>query len=138
MSYVVAVLSLLSPYGYDLSVANPPVVPGLDTALIGAGCVFAFTATYSLGKSYGVLPMNRGLRFDGAYRLVRHPIYASYALLDLGLALGAPSARNTLVLIVALTLYALRARYEEALLLVSQAYRDYTERVRYRFIPYVI
>lgn len=132
-AYVVATLSVLSPYAYD--VWAPTLIDGLDSALVAAGCVCAFTATWSLGRAYGVLPMHRGLRSHGAYAIVRHPVYASYIAMDVGIVVGAFSVRNILVFMAALGLVYRRALYEESLLRLHAGYSSYARNVPDRFLP---
>jgi protein-S-isoprenylcysteine O-methyltransferase Ste14 len=43
-----------------------------------AGLAFAVAGILSLNTSVGLLPANRGVRTTGAYRAVRHPLYAAY------------------------------------------------------------
>jgi protein-S-isoprenylcysteine O-methyltransferase Ste14 len=133
VAYAVAVVSVMSPYAYD--VVATPIARGLDATLVVTGCVLAFLATWSLGRSYGVLPMSRGLRRQGAYAFVRHPLYASYIIMDAGIVVGAFSARNLLVFIAAVGLYFVRALWEEELLLRCTDYADYAASVPNRFFP---
>ena len=73
------------------------VVTGLGFQLVGlAICVASF---FALGRSFGFAPADRGLRRRGPYSVVRHPIYASYFLLQLGYVLQSISVRNVLVMV---------------------------------------
>ena len=77
------------------------------------------------------------LRRDGAYRVVRHPMYGGVLLLVLAWAL----VSSPLALVVwALSVVFLDAkrRREEAWLLARHAdYADYQRQVRSRLIPFV-
>ena len=73
----------------------------------------------------------------GPYRLIRHPAYAGYLSMALGISLGYSSflgLLSTLVLLIPGLVY--RIKVEERLLLVyfGQAYRQYASRTR-RLIP---
>src|SRR5512143_2333781 len=52
--------------------------------LQSAGAALGVAGILSLNRSVGLLPANRGVRFAGAYALVRHPLYASYTLSEAG------------------------------------------------------
>lgn len=109
------------------------VVAGLDLQF--AGLVICVVAFLSLGRSFGFAPADRGLKRRGAYAFVRHPIYASYVLLQLGYVLQSISARNLLVMVLVLSCDAGRALAEERLLAASSTYGAYRARVRWRFVP---
>ena len=72
---------------------------GLGAQLIGlAVCIASFLA---LGRSFGFVAADRGLVRRGPYAVVRHPIYASYFVLQLGYVLQSLSVRNALVMVFA-------------------------------------
>jgi protein-S-isoprenylcysteine O-methyltransferase Ste14 len=106
---------------------------GLGVQLLGlAICLSSFLA---LGRSFGFAAANRGLVARGPYAVVRHPIYASYLLLQGGYVLQSPSLRNGLVLLFVTSCNVGRALAEERLLSQSAGYRVYRNRVRRRLIP---
>jgi protein-S-isoprenylcysteine O-methyltransferase Ste14 len=92
-------------------------------------------ATLALGRSFGIVPANRGIRTRGPYRVVRHPIYAGYLLLLGGFVLAHPSPMNAAVLVAWAVVQARRALVEERLLAQDAAYQVYQRRVRYRLMP---
>jgi len=69
------------------------------------------------------------------YRLVRHPIYASYMVMALGTIIRHISAYNVAVALVGIGLMGFRIAFEERLLKQDSLYRDYMNAVRYRLIP---
>src|SRR5271165_2956269 len=70
---------------------------GLAVQLVGLFiCVWSLSA---LGRSFGFAAADRGLVRRGPYRVIRHPIYASYVLLQLGYLLQSISLRNALVML---------------------------------------
>src|SRR5262249_32721766 len=109
----------------------------LGEALQVGGLSFAVAGLSVLGRSIGVVAANRGVKTAGAYRLVRHPMYAGYLIGYVGYALSYPSARNALL--VAMTLLALNARavVEERFLARDPLYRQYLLRTHWRFVPYL-
>ena len=83
-------------------------------------------------------PMAAGeLRRDGAYGLVRHPIYGGVFLVASAWALVAsPLALLPAALVV--PFFDLKRRREEAWLVAQHdGYEDYRREVRHRFIPFV-
>jgi protein-S-isoprenylcysteine O-methyltransferase Ste14 len=101
------------------------------------GSVLVLVATLRLGRSFAIIAANRGIQTGGLYRLVRHPIYAAYALIFSGFVLTHPSAANALVLLVWLWAQTRRIQAEEQLLAQDHVYRAYHRRVRYRLLPKV-
>ncbi|WP_225248278.1 methyltransferase family protein [Mesorhizobium sp. J8] len=89
----------------------------------------------SLGRSFAILPANRGVVTGGAYRFVRHPIYAGYLSGHILFLLSSFSVYNFTVYAI-ITLFQIhRILREERILALTQEYRDYLGRVRYRLCP---
>jgi protein-S-isoprenylcysteine O-methyltransferase Ste14/uncharacterized membrane protein (UPF0127 family) len=110
-----------------------PVGPTLQII----GTFLAVAAVAGLGRSIGVVAANRGVRTEGLYRFVRHPMYASHLIAYAGYGIAHPSGRNVAItLLVAIVLHA-RAVVEERLLSGDPAYRAYLGRARWRFVPLV-
>jgi protein-S-isoprenylcysteine O-methyltransferase Ste14 len=101
------------------------------------GLVIAITSLAALGRSFGFVAADRGLRGSGPYAVVRHPVYASYLLIQSGYVLQSQSLRNILVVAFVTACNIGRALAEEELLGTSPAYQAYRERVRWRLIPYL-
>jgi protein-S-isoprenylcysteine O-methyltransferase Ste14 len=109
------------------------VVAGLGLQLAGlAVCVMSLLA---LGRSFGFVAADRGLVTRGPYAVVRHPVYASYLLIQSGYLLQSMSLRNVLVMLLASGCNVGRALMEERLLARTPAYRAYRHRVRRRLVP---
>ena len=109
------------------------VATGFVVQAIGlAICIAAFL---SLGRSFGFAAADRGIVRRGPYRFVRHPIYASYFLLQCGYVLQSASVRNVLVLMFVTSCNVGRALAEERLLVSSSEYVQYRARVHRRLIP---
>lgn len=106
---------------------------GQATQLVGIALQLG--ASISLGRSFGLVPANRGIKTGGLYRLVRHPFYFSYLITQAGYILNNPSTRNILVLAVGIGFQVVRIRYEERLLLGDAAYAAYTRSVRWHLVP---
>lgn len=112
----------------------PALVP-LGVALVLVGNVGQAAAKLILRRSFGIAPANRGLKLTGPYRLVRHPMYAGYLLVHVGLLMLMPSALNLLIYVIGWWAQVLRLLAEERLLMEDAAYREYTGQVRYRLVP---
>ena len=94
-----------------------------------------FVALLSLGRSFGIVPANRGIKRAGLYRIVRHPIYASELIFHLGYLLTNPSGRNMVLVVLVIAGQVYRLLAEERLLSGDAAYLDYVRSVRYRLVP---
>lgn len=102
------------------------------------GTVWQFSAKFFLGRSFGLLPAQRGLVLNGPYRVVRHPIYFGYLIGHAGFLLANFSWRNAVVLALLYVAQVYRIRREEAVLAATSGeYRDYQQRVRWRLLPFV-
>jgi protein-S-isoprenylcysteine O-methyltransferase Ste14 len=102
-----------------------------------AGAALALAGMASLGRSFGLLPAVRAVRETGAYRLVRHPLYAAYTVGNLGYLASNPSLRNGVVVAASLGFQVLRIQNEERLLSGEASYRAYMRRTRWRLLPFV-
>ena len=115
---VVAVGATFSPFLMPLwparqASARTELVASSILLLGLVGCVWALR---HLWRSFSVLPQARNLVSSGPYRYVRHPLYSTEILANLGMAIhfGRPFHWAVLVLLVAGQVY--RARREERLL----------------------
>ena len=74
----------------------------------------------------------------GVYAVVRHPIYSGFVPMVLGPALWLGSYASALLAIVPIAVLAVRSVFEERFLKRElKGYDAYTEKVRYRLIPFV-
>ena len=74
----------------------------------------------------------------GLYGLVRHPMYVGALIMMMGIPLALDSYWGLVVLIPGLIALAFRILDEEKMLAQElDGYRDYTEKVHYRLLPYV-
>jgi protein-S-isoprenylcysteine O-methyltransferase Ste14 len=115
-------------------------VEGAEDQLLGQaiqviGVLLQLAAAVSLGRSFGVLPANRGIKSRGMYRVVRHPFYFSYLVTQAGYIMNNPSLRNFSAMAIGTGFQVLRIHYEERLLLRDETYRRYTEGVQWHLVP---
>lgn len=107
----------------------------VGAGLQGVGLVLAAAAFVALGRSFGFAAADRGLKVAGPYRVVRHPLYAAYALLQLGYLVQSLSISNAAVVVAVVSCDVARAVAEEELLGERSSYRDYRARVHWRLVP---
>lgn len=113
-----------------------PLVPAtVCLALMIGGIATQVAAKLILGRSFGIVAANRGVKVIGPYRLVRHPMYAGYTLTHVGFLLAMPSWRNAACYALALGLQVARIFREERVLNADAGYRAFAARVRYRLLP---
>ena len=112
------------------------LAPELVTVIMSAaGLMVVIGGKMSLGRSFGLMPANRGIVSTGLYRLVRHPIYMGYLITHVGFVLANPTLWNALTLIFADLALMVRAKCEEKTLAQDAAYREYQQKVRWRVVP---
>ena len=99
------------------------------------GMLTQISAKVALGRSFGVVAANRGVKVTGLYRFVRHPMYAGYTITQIGFLVASPSWHNTIIYSTVLAIQFARILREERLLNQDPSYRDYASRVQYRLVP---
>ncbi|MGA9723192.1 MAG: isoprenylcysteine carboxylmethyltransferase family protein [Candidatus Binatus sp.] len=99
------------------------------------GVVMTQVARVYMGRSFGILPANRGIVAKGPFRWVRHPIYFGWLILSIGYAMSYPNDRNVMLIVATLPFMVWRIDQEEAHLRADPEYRRYMDRVRYRLLP---
>jgi protein-S-isoprenylcysteine O-methyltransferase Ste14 len=112
------------------------IVPDAATAAIsGAGLLLIIAGKIALGRSFGLMPANRGIVCRGIYRVMRHPIYAGYLVTHAAFLAAHPTGWNLLVLLASDTALLVRAIYEERTLMRDPEYATYMTTVRWRVLP---
>lgn len=124
---------------YFLAVRLSPGIPLIPES-VGAtlqliGIFWQLFAKFSLRRSFGILPANRGVVSSGAYRFVRHPMYLGYFVMDIGFLLANFGLQNVLVYSCQFALQVGRIVREERLLSEDGRYQVYRAKVRFRVIP---
>jgi protein-S-isoprenylcysteine O-methyltransferase Ste14 len=106
---------------------------GTGLQVVGLTCVIVSFVT--LGKSFGIVAANRGLKVGGPYRFVRHPIYMSHSMTLIGFTLANLWWYNALVLVLVTVFQVLRIQAEERVLAATSDYESYRRSVRWRLVP---
>jgi protein-S-isoprenylcysteine O-methyltransferase Ste14 len=99
------------------------------------GVLLALVSLATLGRSFGLVAANRGVKTRGPYRLVRHPAYTGYLISYVGYVLENPGPANVALLLLGTAFQLLRIREEEQLLVRDSRYEQYRSSVRYRLVP---
>lgn len=102
-----------------------------------SGFLFQIGALLSLNRSFGLLPAHRGVKSDGLYRWVRHPLYTAYTFGFLGYVINNFDFYNVAVLLFATFLQVLRILNEETFLLRYEEYAAYAARTKWRLVPLI-
>jgi protein-S-isoprenylcysteine O-methyltransferase Ste14 len=132
---VVTFLSLVGPTMLRV-VPGAGLLPDMLTAVVSSvGLLIVIAGKITLGRSFGIVPANRGVVSGGPYEFVRHPIYAGYLLSHVAFACAYPTAWNVSVIVLCDTALVVRALYEEKLLKTDGVYQSYCERVAWHIVP---
>ena len=99
------------------------------------GVALALVSLGVLGRSFGLVAANRGIKTGGPYGVVRHPAYTGYLISYIAYVAENPSLRNFVLLLVGTAFQVIRIAEEELVLAADSAYARYRRRVRYRLIP---
>ena len=117
-----------------------PLVANWATDLIAvAGLLILIWARVSLGRNIGFVPAQREVVSRGAYAYMRHPVYTGGLLTTLAFLLRAYSPHNALLIALRILWFIpTKSLVEEDFLRQDPQYVAYMQRVRARWIPYVI
>jgi protein-S-isoprenylcysteine O-methyltransferase Ste14 len=137
-SFAAGLVTLVSVLGPPMLRTGdaPALAPDLVTTVLSAiGLGIAVLGKASLGRSFGLVPANRGVVVRGPYTLVRHPIYLGYLFTHVTFFAQYPTMWNGVVLLLADTALIFRALMEERVLSEDVAYQGYCQRVSWHLVP---
>jgi protein-S-isoprenylcysteine O-methyltransferase Ste14 len=106
---------------------------GLVLVILAAG--LSLVSLLTIGRLFGVRPALRGLVTRGPYRLVRHPIYLSYVIADIGYNLQEWNLGTILLVLVGWASLFYRIKAEERVLSQHSGWAGYAGSVRSRVFP---
>jgi protein-S-isoprenylcysteine O-methyltransferase Ste14 len=131
-------VSYLYPYAQVIYLGWMPGIPawpegGFVLVTLAAG--LSLVSLLTLGKLFGIRPALRGLMTKGPYRLVRHPMYLSYVIGDIGYNLQEWNLGSALIVLAGWVSLVYRIEAEERLLSRDEGWSQYAASVRYRLLP---
>jgi protein-S-isoprenylcysteine O-methyltransferase Ste14 len=112
-------------------VASPAA--GLVLVTLAAG--LSLVSLLAMGRLFGVRPALRGLVTKGPYRFVRHPMYLSYILADIGYNLQEWNFVTLFLVLVGWMSLFYRIHAEERMLSQHAEWPAYAVLARYRLFP---
>ena len=118
------VAGMFITYLYVIIGTKPICLPLLPAAYV-LMVVMAFLSVIAIinpGRSFGIVPANRGIKTRGFYAVVRHPIYTLYMLHDIRWNLHCSSVHNCCVFVLYCLITYSRAKREERILRHDPAY----------------
>jgi protein-S-isoprenylcysteine O-methyltransferase Ste14 len=132
---VLTAISLIGPPLVKPAHVAPIVSEALTVGISAIGLLVVIAGKASLGRSFGLMPANRGIVSTGLYQMVRHPIYLGYLITHVAFLAANPTTWNLAVLLIADLGLMARAMCEETTLARDPEYRTYQTRVRWRVLP---
>jgi len=109
--------------------------PVAGLVLVTLAAVLSLVSLLTIGRRFGVRPALRGLVTSGPYRFVRHPMYLSYILADIGYNLQEWNFVTVLLVLVGWMSLFYRIHAEERVLSQHAEWPAYMILVRYRLFP---
>jgi protein-S-isoprenylcysteine O-methyltransferase Ste14 len=132
---VITAMSMLGPPLLRAG-AEAPLLPDVLTATLStAGLALVIAAKLTLGRSFGLVPANRGVVDRGPYTFMRHPIYTGYVISHLAFLAAHPTVTNIGLIVAADSALVLRALLEERTLIKDERYQSYCARVGWHLVP---
>jgi len=135
LAVVVAYAYPYAQVAYLRWIPGTPAWPQAATPLVLLAACWSFASLLTLGRAFGVRPALRTLTTTGPYRLVRHPIYLSYVIADVGYNLDEWNAGTALLVVAGWAAMVYRIRAEERVLARDEGWPTYRTSVRYRLLP---
>jgi protein-S-isoprenylcysteine O-methyltransferase Ste14 len=124
---------------FFLQKGNALVANWITNSLAILGLLVMLWARISLGRNIGMVPAQRELVHSGAYAFMRHPVYTGVLLTSTAFVLRAYSPLNVLLMGLGIFWFIpVKSLVEENFLRADPQYAAYMQRVRARWIPFVI
>jgi len=134
-SSMAVIIAYAYPYAQVICLRESPgyvAWPGGGLALVTFAAGLSLVTLLTLGRLFGVRPAVRGLATSGPYRFIRHPMYLSYILADIGYNLEEWNLVTLLLVLIGWAALVYRIYAEERLLAQHSGWPRYAASVRYR------
>lgn len=131
----VTFVSLIGPPLLRAGKEAPLFADAVTAAVSTVGLLLVIAAKMVLGRSFGLVPANRGVVDGGPYGLMRHPIYAGYVLAHVAFLAAHPTVANVVLVLASDSALIVRALMEERTLSSDDRYRAYCSRVTWHLVP---
>lgn len=135
VSLLLTLISVGGPFLLRPSDLVSPIPDAATVSLSAFGLVIVIAGKLTLGRSFGIVPANRGVVTAGPYALVRHPIYFGYLLTHIAFVAANPTLTNMLIVTIADAALVGRALKEEQTLEKDERYQAYCRRVAWHVVP---
>jgi len=112
-----------------------PAWPEAGLVLVSLAAGLSLASLFTIGRSFGIRPALRELATRGPYALVRHPMYLSYVIGDIGYNLQEWNMGTALIVIAGWLSLIYRIHAEEQILSHDSTWSTYAASVRYRLLP---
>jgi protein-S-isoprenylcysteine O-methyltransferase Ste14 len=109
--------------------------PGAGLVLVTLAAGLSLVSLLKMGRFFGVRPALRGLVTTGPYKFIRHPIYLSYVVADIGYNLQEWNTVTLLLVLIVWSSLVYRIQAEERMLSEHAGWPAYIALVRYRLFP---
>jgi len=103
--------------------------------LVTVSALLSLVSLLWIGRLFGFRPALRGLVTSGPYGLVRHPMYLSYLLADIGYNLHEWNIGTVLLVLIGWASLVYRILAEERVLSQDAQWQRYVGAVPYRLLP---
>lgn len=138
LSSIAVAVAYLYPYAQVIYLRWSPgeaAWPSGGLVLVTSAAVLSLVSLVTIGRRFGVRPALRDLVTIGPYRLVRHPMYLSYIIADIGYNLEEWNFVTLFLVFVGWISLVCRIRSEEKILSHHNRWLAYKSLVRYRLVP---
>ena len=98
---MLTIVSMLGPPLLAPAAVAALAPEAMTVALSCAGLAVVIAGKITLGRSFALMPANRGVVSTGLYRIVRHPIYMGYLVTHVAFLVASPSLWNIVALVAA-------------------------------------
>ena len=137
-SSTAVIIAYAYPYAQVIYLRGSPgyvAWPAAGLVLVTLGASLSLVSLLTMGKLFGIRPAVRGLVTSGPYRFIRHPMYLSYILADIGYNLLEWNLVTLLLVLVGWAALVYRIYAEERVLSQHSEWPGYAASVRFRLFP---